>query len=101
MANLHLSPCGAILNDDGGCRLIHHLSYPAQKVSMISVKYTSFDNVLDMIALLGPGALLAKRDVTSAFSLLPVFPGDFGLLGFKSLLNFYTGWFNTNRVKTI
>ncbi|KAK6168530.1 hypothetical protein SNE40_021042 [Patella caerulea] len=34
-----------------------------------------------MIATLGKGALLGKMDIKSAFRLLPIFPGDFDLLG--------------------
>ena len=32
---------------------------------------------------MGQGALLGKSDIKSAFRLLPIYPGDFDLLGFK------------------
>lgn len=35
-----------------------------------------------MFQKLGPGALLGKKDISSAFRLLPIRPEDFSLLGF-------------------
>jgi hypothetical protein len=68
----------------GGIRLIAHLSYPpTHSVNDFIdehytwVKYSSFDNAIIMIQGLG------KMDLISAFRLLPVYPGDFDLLGFK------------------
>lgn len=88
--NLHISPIGAILKPGGGCRLITNLSFPPNRgindyidPEISSVKYTSFDKVIDMISEIGKGALIGKMDIKSAFRLLPVFPGDFDLLGFK------------------
>ena len=52
-----------------------------------SVKYSSFDNAVNMVKKLGIGAKLAKMDIKSAFRLLPVYPGDFDLLGFKLKMN--------------
>lgn len=50
--------------------------------ALCSVRYASFDAAVGMIRDLGPAALLAKCDIKSAFRVLPVFPGDFDLLGF-------------------
>jgi hypothetical protein len=36
-----------------------------------------------MIYSLGRSAVLAKRDLKSAYRLLPIYPGDFQLLGIK------------------
>lgn len=90
IANLKISPIGLVPKSDGGWRLITHLSYPTNNSIndgipelASSVKYTSFDKVSDMIFSLGKNALLAKRDIKSAFRLLPVHPSDFALLGMK------------------
>ena len=89
LANLHISPIGLVPKADGGWRMITHLSYPKSKgvnhfidSSACTVHYSSFDNVIDMISRLGKGALLGKLDIKSAFRLVPVYPGDFDLLGF-------------------
>lgn len=49
------------------------------------VHYTPFDEVLEMIAYLGtdPHLILQKIDVQSSFCLLPVYPSDQKLIGFK------------------
>ena len=48
-----------------------------------SVKYTSLDSVVNMVFQLGKQAELAKRDLKSAFRILPISPDDFCLLGIK------------------
>ena len=45
-----------------------------------SVQYSKFDDAVHMIANLGPGALMAKLDIKSAFKLCPVRPEDWELL---------------------
>ena len=94
--SLRVSPVGMIPKSDGGLRLITHLSFPLNisvndfiDEDFCTVKYTSFDNVIQMIAGLGPGALLAKRDIKSAFRLLPVYPDDFHLLGIKCGVSYF------------
>ncbi|VDI81167.1 Hypothetical predicted protein [Mytilus galloprovincialis] len=81
---------GPVPKKTGGLRLITHLSYPPLSSvndfideKFTSVKYSSFDNAVNMVKKLGIGAKLAKMDIKSAFRLLPVYPGDFDLLGFK------------------
>ena len=55
--------------------MITHLSFPHNN---------SVNDFIDPdISQLGRGALLGKLDIKSAFRLLPVFPGDFDLLGFQ------------------
>lgn len=90
MPNIHISPIGLVPKSSGGWRMITHLSYPPSQginffidPSTCSVKYTAFDTVVDMIAMLGPSAELGKVDIKNAFRLLPIYPGDFDLLGFK------------------
>jgi len=86
---LRFSPIGLVPKSSGKFRLIHHLSWPlGDSVNdgisddAARVQYTSFDQVIENIARLGPGTLLAKADVKSAFRLLPVHPADQPLLGF-------------------
>lgn len=96
LGNLRLSTIGVVAKKDGGWRLIHHLSYPINysvndfiDVEACSVHYTSFDEVLDMVAKLGRGAVLGKMDVKSAFRLLPVNPSDHQFLCFKFNNDYY------------
>lgn len=88
MPNLHVSPIGVVPKADGGWRMITHLSYPPSfsinehiDPQFTTVTYTSFDTVVQTISTLGPMALLAKVDIKNAFRLLPIYPGDFELLG--------------------
>ena len=83
ISNLRCSPICLI-------RLITHLSYPpANSVNdfidehYTSVKYSSFHNAISMVQILGKNAELGKMDLKSTFRLLPVYHGDFDLLGFK------------------
>jgi hypothetical protein len=89
ISNLRCSPICLI-------RLITHLSYPpANSVNdfidehYTSVKYSSFDNTISIVQRLGKNVELGKMDLKSAFCLLPVYPGDFDLLGFKIEGKFY------------
>ena len=41
-----------------------------------SLKYITIDDTIKGIVQLGPGTLLAKIDIKSAFHLLPVHPAD-------------------------
>lgn len=87
---LRVSPLGIVpKKTPGEHRLIHHLSYPkgdsvndAIPELLCSVRYTSFDQAVQMVKRCGPGAEMAKCDIKSAFRLLPVHPEDFDLLGF-------------------
>ena len=54
-----------------------------------SVSYSSFDSAVEMIQKLGKGTKLGKKDISSAFRLLPVFPGDFCLTGFLIQHKYY------------
>ena len=71
-------------------RVIHHLSYPTKNSvndyiddALCSVNYTKFDEAISMVHRLGRDVFLAKSDIKSAFRLLPIWPGDFELPGFK------------------
>ena len=67
-------------------RRIHHLSWPRgdavnDYILVLPVEYSRFDDALDLVRRLGPGALLCKIDVKSAFRCIPVRPEDRHLLG--------------------
>lgn len=90
ISNLRVSPIGIVPKKTGGFRLITHLSSPANggvndfiDEFYTSVKYSTFDHAVNMIKKLGFKAEIAKMDIKSAFRLLPMFPGEFDLLGFK------------------
>ena len=90
ISNLRCSPIGVVPKKTGGWRLITHLSYPPNNSvndyideCFTIVHYSHFDNAVNMVEKLGKGALIGKKDIKSAFRLLPCYPGDFDLLGFK------------------
>ena len=69
-------------------RLIIDLSYPrAGSVNdgipknVCGLSYITIDDAIQQVLRLGPGTLLAKLDIKSAFRLLPVHPGNRHLLG--------------------
>lgn len=89
--NFQSSPIGLVPKKaEGEFRLIHHLSYPENMSIndfidpvLCSVRYTEFDEAINMIQDLGRNCYLFKMDIKSAFRLLPVNPLDFELLGFS------------------
>ena len=90
ISNLRCSPIGLVPKKTSGWRLITHLSYPPSNSvndfideNLTSVQYSSFDNAVSIVQKLGKNAKIGKMDIKSAFRLLPVYPGDFDLLGFK------------------
>lgn len=96
ISNLRVSPIGIVPKSGGSWRLITHLSYPEMNSvnhfidpEDCSVAYTSLDQVLQEVARLGKGTVLAKMDIKSAFRLMIINPGDFDLLGFKFEGNYY------------
>ena len=46
-----------------------------------SLSYVSVDDVVRLVLELGPGSLLAKLDIQSAYRIVPVYPADRWLLG--------------------
>lgn len=71
-------------------RLIVDLSHPKGRSvndgipkELCSMSYITIDNAIEKIVALGPGTLLAKIDVKSAFRLLPVHPSDRHLLAME------------------
>ncbi|KAM9326863.1 LOW QUALITY PROTEIN: uncharacterized protein PAF06_003101 [Gastrophryne carolinensis] len=86
---LVVSPLGVVpKKEPGKFRLIHHLSFPKGgsvndgiSPEAASVSYTTFDFALGLVWAAGPGALMAKTDIESAFRLLLVHPDSQYLLG--------------------
>ena len=90
ISNFRCSPIGIVPKKTSGFRLITHLSFPPNfsvndyvDEKFTPVKYSSFDNAINMIKNLGVNALIGKKDIKSAFRLLPIYPCDFDFLGFK------------------
>lgn len=88
--SLHINRFGVILkgHQEGDWHLTVDLSFPSKQSvndgiepELCSLKYTSVDEVVRVVCQLGPGALLAKFDVESAYRLIPVHPDDRMLLG--------------------
>lgn len=96
ISNLRLNPVGVVPKSNGGWRLISHLSSPLGESvndfidpNLCSVSYSRFDDVIEKIQKLGKSTQLGKKDISSAFRLLPLYPGDFCLTGFTLLGKYY------------
>ena len=81
----HINRFGVIPkgHNTGKWRLITDLSYPHNfsvndgiDPSLCSLTYTTVDDIAETAAHLGPGSLLAKVDIESAYRLIPVHPDD-------------------------
>ena len=82
---LHTNRFGVIPkgHNTGKWRLITDLSYPTGlsvndgiDPTLCSLTYTTVDDIAETAACLGPGVLLAKVDIESAYRLIPVHPDD-------------------------
>ena len=97
LPNFSVSPIGLVSKKQPGkFRIIHHLSYPASGSindsipdSDATVHYASTDDAISVLNKLGPGCVLSKVDIQSAFKIIPVHPEDHNLLGFKWEGKFY------------
>lgn len=98
MPNLHVSSFGVIpkSGQPGKWRLIVDLSSPEgasvnDGISSddYSLQYIGVDDVIRMAGKYGPGALLAKFDVLSAYRNVAIHPSDRHLLGMKWLGSYY------------
>ena len=92
LPNCQISRFGVIPKNSqpGKWRLIVDLSHPKDESVndgipkyLCSLKYITLEDAIQQILALGPGSLLAKIDIKSAFRLLPVHPADRHLLGMK------------------
>uniref|UniRef100_A0A7M5X226 Reverse transcriptase domain-containing protein n=1 Tax=Clytia hemisphaerica TaxID=252671 RepID=A0A7M5X226_9CNID len=89
LPNLHCSPLGSAPKNDGSSRIILDLSQPngcsvndGIPIESCHVKYSSFDDAVDLVHLLGRGCFMGKIDIKHAFRLCPVHPDDWYLLGY-------------------
>ena len=89
LSPFHCSPLGAVPKKDGSYRLILDLSSPrGQSINegiskeQYSVRYSKFDDAVDLVRNLGSSAFLAKLDIKHAFRLCPVRPDQWALLGY-------------------
>ena len=96
LSNLHISPIGAAIKEDGSVRIILDLSSPRGHAvndfidkEDFPVKYTQFDEATDKIVDMGPYTFLAKLDIKNAFTICPVRKDQWVLLGFKWDNRFY------------
>ena len=86
---VHVSPIGLVPKPHSDkFRMIVDLSYPEGlsvndgiRREWCSLQYASVDNAVEIIQLLGPGAVLAKLDLKDAYRIIPVHPDDHYLLG--------------------
>ena len=76
--------------------MILHLSAPPDysindfiSKEEFSLQYTSLDDAVRIVTTLGPGALMAKVDLKSAFRMVPVRSQDWELLGMYWQGNYY------------
>ena len=92
LPHLHFNRIGVVPkgHNTGKWRVITDLSYPPGRSvndgiddEMCSLSYISVDQVAEVAASYGNGALLAKVDIESAYRLIPVHPQDRPLLGMQ------------------
>ena len=84
MLQVHCSPFGVIpKKGQDSWRLIVDLSSPRGssindgiKEDLAFIAYVSVDTAINRILQWGPGTILAKTDVKSAFRIVPVHPSD-------------------------
>ena len=93
---LHCSPLGAVPKKDGSTRIILDLSSPRGNAinegipkEAFTVRYSSFDDAVDLIRSLGKGSYMAKMDIKHAFRLCPVRQDQWCLLGYQWMDRFY------------
>ena len=84
ISNLRLNPVGVVPKGNGGRRLISHLSSPLGESvndfidpNLCSVSYSRFEDAIKKIQKLGKSTQLGIKDISGAFRLLPLYPGDF------------------------
>ena len=94
VSEVHISRFGVIPKSSrpGKWRLIVDLSYPEGKSvnvndgispELCSLHYVKVDDVARKVVQLGPGALMAKIDIKSAYHVVPIHPQDWCLLGMQ------------------
>ena len=94
-ANLHVSPMNTVPKDEADeRRTIVDLSWPLgasvndaiSKDSYlgepVTLRYTTIEDVCDLVREFGPGCLIYKRDLRKAYRQIPVDPRDYRFLGY-------------------
>lgn len=88
LPNLQCSGLGVFPKKNGKWRVIMHLSAPTGSSindhipkEDFSLCYSSVDDAIRLVLEHGPGALMAKIDLRSAFRMIPVHRNDWELLG--------------------
>jgi hypothetical protein len=83
------SPIGSVPKSSGGCRTIHHLSYPDGSsindgipLSAVTLVYTTLGSLFSPLRKFGRGAFILKMDLKRAFRHISVCPDDTLLYGF-------------------
>ena len=86
--NLHCSPLGCVPKKNGSYTLIIDFSFPPRRSvneqipkDLFSVVFAKFDDAVEFLHSLGPGALMGKIDIKHAFRIRPVRLADIELLG--------------------
>lgn len=84
------SPLGLVPKYDEGWRRIHHLSHPPGKSvndyipdGAGEMRYTRFQEVLQLVTQAGRNCIILKRDVKDAFRNIPVARQHHWLLSFR------------------
>ena len=92
ISGVHISRFGVIpkSHQPNKWRLIVDLSHPKHHSindgvpsSLCSIHYITIEDAVQKIMALGPGTMMAKIDIKSAFRLIPVHPTDRHLLGMR------------------
>ena len=90
LPNLRCSGLGVVPKKGNRWRMIQHLSAPAGSSvndciprDAFSLHYSSVDDAVRLLLTTGPGALMAKADLKSAFRMIPVRRQDWELLGMR------------------
>ena len=85
-----VSPLGLVPKHDGGWRRIHDLSWPegfsvndSIPDEAVAIRYTSLENIFDLVCQHGPGCYIIKRDIKEAFRNVPLAPSVRPLLAFE------------------
>ena len=86
----HVSPLGGEPKPDGSTRLVLDCSSTRGtsvndfiSKTEYSVKYSKFDDAVDLVRANGRGSFMGKLDIKHAFRLCPVHPTDWRLLGYR------------------
>ena len=96
LPNLRCSGLGVMPKKGNKWRMIQHLSAPAGSSindfipkDAFSLHYSSVDDAVCLLVSAGPGALMVKADLKSAFRMIPVRLQDWELLGMRWNSAFY------------